>query len=46
MIIIDAKPCMAETGMSTSFRWENIKYGAYLEDIGIEGFLILIWIFK
>ena len=46
MIKSDAKPRMAETGMSTSFRWENIKYGEYLEDIGTEGFLILIWIFK
>jgi len=42
----DAKPRMAETGMPTSFRCENIKYREDLEGIGIEGFLILIWIFK
>jgi hypothetical protein len=37
----DAKPRMAETGMCKSFRWEYIKYREDLEDIGIEGFLIL-----
>jgi len=42
----NAKPRMAKIGMPKNFRWENIKYREDLEDIGIEGFLILMWIFN
>jgi hypothetical protein len=42
----DAKPCMAETEMPTSFRWEYNKYREDLQDMDVEGCLILIWIFN